>query len=411
MNDLKKTGIVTFWDLPDKLYIFLNRNFRDNLFKDIKNLNLTWEKISEKTKIPKHFLIKTNHKKNLAINLIYLKKLLQFLLDNNINYYFKDIEKNILGIRCMNGKTIYNPKLPFDFTTPQAIRLILALYHDGGIANNYTIHYTNSIKERVEKIINCIKYVFGDINCKIRKETRKDRIKPKFSISASHCLGIILEKIGIPKGEKLMINPKFPKFVFNLPEKVICEGLQQAFDDEGFFIKRNLGMEISTMHNHNICNILEGNKKLLEKIGIKCNKIKIKKIYVNQENIKRIQWSLLITHFNNIKLFKDKINFTINNKIKNLNLYLNNHKQNQTEHGKSLNMALESIKKLISKNIFVNKNILAKELNRSEGRASLILTKLKRKGLIEISKKGIYKIDEKGLFIGHEPNQYKLIEK
>jgi hypothetical protein len=217
-----------------------------------------------------------------------IKKISNFLTSKGHDCYsLGNIEKKIILIKGKGGfaKPIYNPKFPINFNTKEGAIIISCLFHDGGIdtKNNEPFYSNSSLKLR-ERFVQAVNHVVGrvDIISKVKYQ-RREVIYPKI-------LGILLKIIGLVPGKRPVNNPKFPDFVFNASERFIFEFLSQSIADDGWvycpkenfgYISFNFTVDLTKFSREkrievrnkkflqHIPNVLLGNKRLFEKIGVK----------------------------------------------------------------------------------------------------------------------------------------------
>ena len=333
--------IVNIKDLEDEnVYIDLNKKSKEILKQKIKNKFKTYKTFSKQLNLKVDNLKRNNdllhffggHK----ITLKFLQKIISPFPELTESF----IEKNIYRIGCKRGnKDIYNPKLPFDFNNKEGIRFISAILFDGGISSILKPIYRNNDKHLRNIIINCSKKIFGDFE---EKEIGTLILFPKIT-------GIILKRIGLKEGKKVITNPKIPKFIFNT--KITNKGLflRQAFDDDGCVPQPHIkyitiGIHIDVTEGDRKSNLIEGIKKLLEDFNIYINESFIAREYKIGNNLRQ-RWSINIYARKNLEIFYDKIGFDIKKKRNRLFKMINSYKTSKYQLQKNQRYEI-SLKKL-----------------------------------------------------------------
>jgi len=174
------------------------------------------------------FVLKNQTKTNL-ISVKKLRKLARYL---EINYdYFND---KISEIRKGKVPSIKNPKFPFNLAIPEGATLLGNIASDGSIyidkkaKNAKRTKYSAGTKEELEKFINNIDKVFGEVH--FQKEEMRNSIYLKIGSSV---IAESLCKVGAPVGNKAEIDPEIPWLVKEGSEELKTAYLRAIFDDEG----------------------------------------------------------------------------------------------------------------------------------------------------------------------------------
>ena len=291
-KDPRFTGIVHLWDLPEeKVCLSLDKDYAIKLLNIARNfVDGKWNKLAKVLglKIPKDkssTAIRQMRRTNI-VGLYVIKKLSKFLVSKGCEEYnLEEIEKKLILIKSRGGpaKPIYYPKFPINFNTKEGAIIISSMFHDGGISvRDLEPFYSNNSDILKERFHNAVKNLVGNIDIISKKKCYKELNYPKI-------LGLILITLGLIPGKRPINNPKFPEFVFNYSEDLICEFLSQSIADDGWvycpkksfgYVGFNFTVDLTKfpeefrqkIRNEKIIgyipNVLIGNKKLFEQLGL-----------------------------------------------------------------------------------------------------------------------------------------------
>lgn len=149
-------------------------------------------------------------------------KTLKIIL-NNLKIDYSSFNKNIQALG--GSKFVYPINLPLELDKIESVILVAAFMSDG--SNQPQPLYAN-IGFLGEKITKAAQTIIPNIPWKI--ENKKVRFHK--------VLSRILTKLGVPEGNKTILNPKIPNFIYeNTTYKK--EYLTQVFDDEGHAATRD----------------------------------------------------------------------------------------------------------------------------------------------------------------------------
>ena len=238
--NLEETGIVQLEDLPhQEIYISLKDNLYNSLISKIRRIGIL--KLSQELNISKRIL---SHWLN-GGSLIRLDVLLALC-----NHFELDLNSQIHYLRCKCGGKIKNPKLPFNFTSNEGVRIIAGIFGDGGIpSKRKNPYYTNSNKDLINGFLNDMNFVFGDLEFSSR-----DQIKEGYKCTILEFPTLVykvLIKLGLQSGKKVEINPNIPSFIFNLVDPLKYTFISQYLDDDGTVNPsgRNIVFTNTCLHN------------------------------------------------------------------------------------------------------------------------------------------------------------------
>ncbi len=204
---------------------------------------------------------------------------------------------------------------------------------DGGIDNKLKPHYNNNRIELKNKVLNSFSKIFGEFRGHT-KDTRKQQIYfPKI-------VGIILAKgLGFVQGRKTALNQEIPYFLLNTNNKIKAAFIQQLYDDEGWvYFKeesshRSIGIKFANKIDKTIlkeelkknpkmyCPLIIWNLiEMLKSFDIEPNSPECHETYITKKGIHNAKWLFMILHKDNLTLFYNQINFSLDykkNKLKN----------------------------------------------------------------------------------------------
>ena len=258
MNDCEKTGVVRLEDLPqNEIFIQLDRDFHDKLEKKIRCIGIEkFSRLMGSGRSIGHWLGEDR--------LIRLDILLKILRYFELNY-----DNKIEFIRGRDGFRIKNPKLPFNFTSLEGVRIIAGILGDGGIpTNKLNPYYTNSDQDLINGYINDMKSVFGGIEFGVRQIYAIN--KPTTLLELPSFVRKIFLRIGLRRGKKIITNPKIPSFIFTLSEDKKYSFLSHFIDDEGSIntVSKYLAITAGCHKNYDFPNVIKDLQKLFWDVGI-----------------------------------------------------------------------------------------------------------------------------------------------
>ncbi|HLC57462.1 MAG TPA: hypothetical protein VJH95_02740 [Candidatus Nanoarchaeia archaeon] len=262
-----------------------------------------------------------------------LKKILQFF-----SFDFNDYNKDILSIG--GSKFLFKAVFPINLDRVESTILIGAFLSDG---NNQKQHpfYANT-DFLGEKILKNVQALIPGIPWEIRNG--KLRFHP--------ILSRLLLKLGVPFGDKILLNPKIPQFIY-AREKYKKAYLTQIFDDEGhaptkasrkIVLGRNVALRglpkeftstlvytkrvtfnslpeyIKTIVSRQPPNLLNGEYELLKEFGIKSS-LRCRGVTLYLDRVSA-DWVVELAGKENINKFNKEIGFSHPDKVRRINEYL-----------------------------------------------------------------------------------------
>jgi len=122
-------------------------------------------------------------------------------------------------------KMIKEPKLPFNLLTKYGAELVGYAMSDGCISRKDSrFTYASNDKKQLERVRYLVNRIFGKVRSRIEREE-----KNHFVLAFPPTVGRVLEKLGVPKGNKSVINPKLPEWIKSYGSN---EYLKAVFTDE-----------------------------------------------------------------------------------------------------------------------------------------------------------------------------------
>jgi len=218
------TGKVDLRDFQE-LRVTVKEDFRKEIFENAKTKAGSWGKLSKIIGMSRSSFQEFHNGKR-AIPFTILKNVCKFVDNNNF-------EENITGFKIGNARKFVknkNSSLKIDFETKDGARTIGAFLGDGSRIGN-SFRYTNKETCLIDLVNKSVQDLIGEVG--ITKYSKRP------SKSLVHCVifpltvSSILDKIGIPVGNKIVTNPSVPQFLLNSDKReVIATLIQQFADDE-----------------------------------------------------------------------------------------------------------------------------------------------------------------------------------
>jgi predicted transcriptional regulator len=247
-----------------------------------------------------------------------------------MKYLFKKEDFNIKSFRRFKSSII---KFPINFWTVEGGEFLGDLLTDGSYQSNGYLTYSNSEIENILSNLRSTNKLFSgkilDVK-KIEKEIAlcnnpqeiakklngivknfgiycniRFREKTKlFEVQYSGILRIILDKLGIQRGERLLTNPELPELIKVAPKHVICS-----------FLRRVITNEATITHDGQVCikqsilsffdspKLLDGYEILFKRLGIKTTKPRISKKYKGRYGI-HVAWEVYTRPYDLQKIIK-----------------------------------------------------------------------------------------------------------
>ena len=306
LNYKEKTG--------NDIYILLDDNFK-NLVLDITK---------------KKFVSLNEARRNLGSFIKHMNEKNKFYKTsfNNISNIAKilgnDVKtEHIEAISTKNGawgnltNSLIGPKLPFNFTSEEGVRIVCSILHDGGINSELNPNFTNEYVYFRKFFLKNLKSVFGDIKNISSNPNRYE------CITLPKIIGIILVYgLGLEYGKKVKTDPSIPEFIFNLPPVLKWSFISQAIDEDGSIETK--AKRIQIMHavetgenNSKPPNLLTDTKKLIEDLNVDVTEPYLQSSYYIDE-IRRERWAIRIRQ-RDLKYCWKNLSLNLNYKNKVLN--------------------------------------------------------------------------------------------
>jgi hypothetical protein len=296
-NNVKREGIVHFWNLPNnKIHVVLNSKFKEKLTKELMKLAVTKANASRLTGIAKTTIRRYINKEHTKIRIDLLLKIINVI--NKEKFDLNNVEKNIRLIGDFRSPGIINPNLPFNFNSREGARFLAAICNEGWISDN--AYYSNSKKDLRDSVKRDTLSVFGG-----NDETIKDWVKEKDRYLAfPSIIRDVLNLITEFKGIKSENNPPIPGFLFKSKE-LMLGWIEQTIADEGHVkyypqkYRREIIWRRSFNKNLSNCKLNKGETTMLNKIGIKYD-LKNIGTYRTKKGIEKIKLQLRIARRKNL---------------------------------------------------------------------------------------------------------------
>ncbi|MDI6807000.1 MAG: hypothetical protein QMD14_04285 [Candidatus Aenigmarchaeota archaeon] len=371
-------GIVRLFDLPENVYVKVEGSYLSHIFQLILSKTKTISNLIKETGIPRMQLYKMYNGKYVSLKVI---KLLSVWIKKNIDNHFKksEIEIHIDSIKTpYTGNEIFKPRFPMNFKNANGATIISAFLHDGCISRKFETSYGNTNKEARKALIRSLMKCVGRV---YHNNSTKELKFPKI-------LGIILvHGLKLPCGNKVDNNVKIPEFLQNGSEKMKRRFLKIVFDDEGCVdphpTSHHVSMSLTSKENKP-SNLLSGNKKLLEDVGIVVSGPYLVGTHITKTGLKRYHWQIKIEDYKSLKLFKEKINFYSSMKKELLESVLNSYKRIQLPKKELKKIVLKCFHEIESSTGFVTTNMLAEKLGKSKGWCRTLVKRFQSDGLIKV---------------------------
>lgn len=400
---------IHWWDLYSMRSVKLLPDIQVNIVK------LAIKKGGSQEKVAKIINVKqaTISKWLLLQRDIFIHNLIK--LCNFINYSFEEVEKSIIKISGLKY-----PNLPFNLTSPEAIKIRAAFLSDGHVPRKITDtpHYkSNTIESHRNLILRC-KKVFGNFKAKA-KFIKNDHV---FVTKFPSVIGDTLALSGIPRGDKALINPFIPSDIILGVSDLKKYYLQQVFDDEGSvsiekraggkvilsrsnIIGKNNGLKRKYTSNRRlnpsflkkcgkeINNLIYGESLLLNSFGIE-TKLYTNGVWKNKKDTISTRWVLAISTKKDLENFRNIIGFTLKDKKRKLENLINSYKHYSFHDYAGIEFTKTKILEINKNNVFKFKGLsqIFQKENRCISLTSHYIKKLEKEKFIRKIKQGIYQL-------------------
>ena len=287
--------------IPQKRnYAILREEFQNQIVDKLANMFKSASEISKKLGISLKSVQRLCYQKGGRITISDFLVIIDFL-----DLTLQEVESKIIWVGSNIGNGIPNPKLPFDFSTRAAARLLAACCNEGWISDG--LYYSNSSKELRDSVRRDALSVFGG-----DENTIKEWVKDKDQyLSFTSVIRDVVQMITGFKGVKADNNPSVPSFILGNNE-LIFGWIEQTIADEGHVTsyihkrRREIIWRRSFNKNLAVCKLNRDEQKMLDKIGIGYD---VKNIgsYKTQLGKERIRLQTRISRRENIWKLRDLI--------------------------------------------------------------------------------------------------------
>lgn len=250
------------WDFPDNVRIYFTDEFREWLFKRLKEICGTRIEIERRLEVSRGTIdedIKLGKLRNgveTYTSVKIIKKIISVFSSQFDSDFLEKLEKNIIAIRCSRGWVVHNPILPIK-ERPELYSIVFHMIGDGNASPRHSPYYSNKCKELINEFENHLQ-IFGDVEIKLK--IREDGlIYLNFPKVITDVLSYILKT-------KFTHPTSLPQRIFFAPIECKIAAVKAFIDDEGCVSTSFCVIQKSKR-------ILLELKKLLKMIDIKTGKI------------------------------------------------------------------------------------------------------------------------------------------
>lgn len=219
---------INWYQLKDREYLTLEKDLLYQLVKKAVEKAGNLNKLRKTIKVGAT-LYQALKKKTETISVKNFRKILFYL-----NIPYEKFNDKIVEIKKGKRASIKNPKFPINLLRPEAGSLIGALVSDGCISIDRKarmtkrVSYSTSNLEDVEKFIENIKKIFGEVLIYRKRYRNSIVLRIGTSIVADAFL-----KVGCILGNKTIENKGLPWIILDGNTKMKREYLRVVFSDEG----------------------------------------------------------------------------------------------------------------------------------------------------------------------------------
>ncbi|MEM7818905.1 MAG: LAGLIDADG family homing endonuclease [Candidatus Aenigmatarchaeota archaeon] len=248
--------------IQEKIYCFLNEEFRTKFFSDFLKFYSSISQASRRLNISEDKVrgwIKGKNVRKVQHRIIPIQASILFRLSRDMNYELEKVEANIIGLKTKgaNSSILRNPKLPIKLDYHLG-RLVGCALGDGHLTKHFTIIYSNTSTELIKELKKCV--------LRLGKIKVRDKVSKKFKyLIIPSIIGTILNGLGVISGNKTKQKEyvRLPKITFKSPLEFKLGVISGLFDDEGSVIK---GGKIK--FKQALPNLVEELKELIQSIKI-----------------------------------------------------------------------------------------------------------------------------------------------
>ena len=155
---IREKGIIHFWELPNKIYVILDSNFKNTLMKEFMKNTRTKYNAKKITGIQRDTISNIINQRNPTIRIDYILKIIKVI--NKEEFNLRNVESNIKWVGDFKSKGVINPKLPFNFNSRAGARFIAAICNEGWISDG--MYYSNSKDESRQSVKSDAMEIFGE---------------------------------------------------------------------------------------------------------------------------------------------------------------------------------------------------------------------------------------------------------
>ncbi len=394
--------IVHWWDLYGRHYLKLKPDFQKQLFENAIEKAGCFSSLERKLGINRRTIAECSKGKR-SPRITDLIKVANF-----VRCRLEKVEKQITNI----GKSFFAPKLPFCLRNSHGAEIRAAFLSDGHLPKEPTTSptYCAYEKELHLSLIESCKSVFGNFTANIRQGHKS--LQTRFPVA----IGAALELAGVPRGDKRRVQHTVPKDILTGPEKVKCAYLRRVFDDEGdicldkygkrairitrsFAIPKTecyesiqqekwLRLQIKTPKHRLLC----GEQLLLKTLGIDA-RVYSEGVYLSRHNQLTAKWRIQIGQQDSLKIFAEKVKFSLPEKQNKLLQVLNSYRVRKRANGVGRADALKIAMNESNEQGFFKYGKIGQELLKqgfSYDLASLYVNKFLKEGIVEKISRGKY---------------------
>lgn len=283
-------------DFPDYLFVYLDDNYRKQLFGALYALFGSIDKAAAFLDVSISRLSFWCHGKQKDyvrnvegpqfIPLGKLKLISRALIeDSREEFSMENIEKYVLMYRMRAGNPIKNPKFPIK-ESPEFIRLTFHLIGDGYAGKKgENANYRNICKELLEEFKKDLQ-IFGEVPI----------YEQEYSVKFPRVLAEIISSFYGLKFETF--DSHISNKLLGLPKEYLYHGIRAYSDDEGSVYSNSIRLSSANY------NLLIGIKKLLDFVKIRSNNVK------SQVNNKATLGKVYYLDIRDIELYNKYIGFT-----------------------------------------------------------------------------------------------------
>jgi len=159
------------WDFPDNIRVYFKDEFREWLFKRLKEICGSRTEIGRKLKVSTTTIrsyFQTGHDSdNLRtyVPVRIIKKIIKLFSSNFDGNFLQELEKNIIAYRCRAGWPVYDPILPIK-ESPKLYSIVCHMVGDGSAGKGKTPYYANTCAELRREFIKNLQ-IFGKVEVNV----------------------------------------------------------------------------------------------------------------------------------------------------------------------------------------------------------------------------------------------------